>query len=114
MKMAVSARRSVLLHNGVDLAHMFGQSDPHRSGFVPRTTFAAVLRSCGIPIADTTLHFLMVLLSMPTDTTMISYARFLDMTGAGGGALGGNNWAGGARSHSAQPSWHEMQYVVAV
>lgn len=106
MKLAVSARRSVLLSSGVDLAVMFAQSDPHRVGFVPRTAFAAVLRDCGVPIADTTLHFLVILLSLPTDTAMVSYVRFLDMTG---GDAGTSSWAATARSHSAPHSWQESR-----
>lgn len=109
MRTTVSARRSILLNSGLDLAQIFAQNDIHRSGFVSRSTFASILRDCGIPIADTTLHFLMVYLSKPTDTTAVSYVRFLDMTG---GSMLNASWGSGMAlgnqfSRAAPASWTE-------
>lgn len=111
MRTTVSARRNVLLTSGLDLGEIFGQNDIHRSGFIPRVAFASILRDCGIPISESTMHFLIILLSKPTDTTMVSYVRFLDMTGGG---MGSNSWATGAHSNPfshPQSSWSDARSV---
>jgi hypothetical protein len=79
----VAARRSVLLNSGIELGEIFTQHDVHHTGFVSRSTFATLLRDYSIPMPETTLHFLMIQLAQPSDTTSVSYVRFLEMTDVG-------------------------------
>lgn len=83
MRSMVAARRSVLANSGIELGDIFVQYDMQRTGFVPRSTFATILRDYSVPMPETTLHFLMIQLAKPTDTTSISYVRFLEMTDVG-------------------------------
>lgn len=69
------------MNNGIDLNQVFAQNDMYQSGFISRSAFAAILRDYNVPIPDSTMHFLVVLLSSPSDTTSVSYIRFMDMVG---------------------------------
>ncbi|GMF57779.1 unnamed protein product [Phytophthora fragariaefolia] len=83
MRSMVAARRSVLANSGIELGEVFVQYDAHRTGFVSRATFATILRDYSVHMPDTTLHFLMIQLANPSDTTSVSYVRFLEMTDVG-------------------------------
>lgn len=113
-----SARRAILLNAGIDLNAIFIQEDPRRTGCVPRSTFALILRKYGFPMSEGVLHFLIVQLSKSLDTTSVSYIRFLEMIGAAGY---GAAWPI-STSVSAYPvesvagfnSWSDARYVFAV
>ncbi|EEY67522.1 uncharacterized protein PITG_17627 [Phytophthora infestans T30-4] len=83
MRSVVATRRSVLANSGIELGDLFAQYDSHHTGFVPRSTFATLLHDYSIIIPETTLHFLMIELAKPSDTTCVSYVRFLEMTDVG-------------------------------
>uniref|UniRef100_H3HEC0 Tudor domain-containing protein n=1 Tax=Phytophthora ramorum TaxID=164328 RepID=H3HEC0_PHYRM len=68
MRSMVAARRSILVNSGLDLGDIFVQYDSHRTG---------------ISMPETTLHFLMIQLAKPSDTTSVSYVRFLEITDVG-------------------------------
>ncbi|KAL4168768.1 hypothetical protein KRP22_012161 [Phytophthora ramorum] len=83
MRSMVAARRSILVNSGLDLGDIFVQYDSHRTGFVSRSMFATLLRDYSISMPETTLHFLMIQLAKPSDTTSVSYVRFLEITDVG-------------------------------
>ncbi|ETL25552.1 hypothetical protein, variant, partial [Phytophthora nicotianae] len=83
MRSIVAARRSVLVNSNIDLRDIFAQYDSHHTGFLPRSTFATLLHDYSIIIPEITLHFLMIHLAKPSDTTSVSYVRFLEMTDVG-------------------------------
>ncbi|OWZ06258.1 hypothetical protein PHMEG_00021513 [Phytophthora megakarya] len=133
LRSMVAARRSVLVNSGIDLGDIFAQYDAYRTGFVSRGMFATLLRDYSIILPETTLHFLMIQLAKPTDTTSISYVRFLEMTDVGvarsASANSSNNhtlelspprlssWTGGrphAFDHENPARGYEMQTVVPI
>ncbi|KAJ0399206.1 hypothetical protein P43SY_001872 [Pythium insidiosum] len=88
LRSVIHARRDAMHSRGIDLGQAFMQNDAGRTGFVPRPIFLAILRDCGVLIPDALLHFLMIELAKPFDSTAVSYTRFLDTVGLGSASAG--------------------------
>ena len=112
IRSVVSARNHVLANSGIDLAQTFGQNDIHRSGFLPRHMFAAIIRDCGVPISDVELHFLMMYLAKSGDNHSVSYVRFLEFMGFDRGYGGHVQQPVTYARPIAAPAWTDSRYLI--